>query len=288
MAAEREHAAYCQSLVRQADRDRYLATLFAPATARPHLFALYAFNVEVSSVRDRVSDPMPGEIRLQWWRDVLAGERDAEAAIHPVAAPLISAIERFSLSRAAFFNLVDARVFDLYDDPMPTMTDAEGYAGDTSSALLQIAAIILAGGEDPKTADAAGHGGVAYALTGQLRALPLHASRRQLYLAEDILGRHNVDPNRIFAGERSPELDDALAEIRFAARRHLAAARNALGEADKRALPAFLPLRLVEPYLAAMERPEFDPFRSFAEITPWRRLWSLWRASHRMAAGNFF
>ena len=56
------------------DRDRYLADLFAPADARPHLFALHAFNVEIARVRGKVSEPMPGEIRLQWWREHLRGE----------------------------------------------------------------------------------------------------------------------------------------------------------------------------------------------------------------------
>ena len=39
--------AYCAELVRTADRDRYLAALFAPAEHRGALYALYAFNVEI-------------------------------------------------------------------------------------------------------------------------------------------------------------------------------------------------------------------------------------------------
>jgi phytoene synthase len=44
--------AYCMELVRKADRDRFLATLFAPEEHRGALAALYAFNIEVSRVRD--------------------------------------------------------------------------------------------------------------------------------------------------------------------------------------------------------------------------------------------
>ena len=79
---------HCEELVRAADKDRYLATLFAPADRRGPLFALYAFNAEIASVRDRAREPMAGEIRLQWWRDVLNGERGGEAAANPVAAAL--------------------------------------------------------------------------------------------------------------------------------------------------------------------------------------------------------
>ena len=64
---------HCTALVREADRDRYLATLFAPAEHRDALYALYAFNAEIARVRDMAREPMPGEIRLQWWVDVLGG-----------------------------------------------------------------------------------------------------------------------------------------------------------------------------------------------------------------------
>ena len=44
--------AHCEALVRAADRDRFLATLFAKRERRGALFALYAFNVEIARVRE--------------------------------------------------------------------------------------------------------------------------------------------------------------------------------------------------------------------------------------------
>src|SRR4051794_24016021 len=120
--------AHCERLVRAADKDRFLATLFAPAEHRDALFALYAFNVEVARVRDIAREPLPGEIRLQWWLDVLRGERGGEAGANPIAAALLQTIERHGLSVAALGDLVEARLFDLYDDPMATLVDLEAYA----------------------------------------------------------------------------------------------------------------------------------------------------------------
>ncbi|HEY7972943.1 MAG TPA: phytoene/squalene synthase family protein, partial [Xanthobacteraceae bacterium] len=37
--------AHCEALVRASDKDRFVASLFAPTGTRPHLFALYAFNL---------------------------------------------------------------------------------------------------------------------------------------------------------------------------------------------------------------------------------------------------
>ena len=79
-------------LVRAADRDRYLAALYAPEDKRADLRALYAFNAEIAGVRDRVSQALPGEIRLQWWRDVIAAKDAGTEAGHPVADALLGAV----------------------------------------------------------------------------------------------------------------------------------------------------------------------------------------------------
>ena len=123
------NAEHCANLVREADRDRYLATLFAPAEHRDALLSLYAFNVEIARVRDLAREPMPGEIRLQWWREALAGERDTEAAAHPVAAALRETLHRYGLSADPLQALIDAHTFDLYDAPMASLRDFDDYAG---------------------------------------------------------------------------------------------------------------------------------------------------------------
>ena len=265
-------------VVRSRDRDRYVADLFAPDEARGHLFALHAFNAEVAHVRDVVSDPMLGEIRLQWWRDaILTGTGGG----HPVATALTETIGRFALPPAAFERLIDARLFDLYDDPMPTLNDLEGYAGDTSSSLIQLAAIVLAGGEDPGSAAAAGHAGVAYALTGLMRALPINAARGQSFLPDAMIVSRRVNKETLGTRRTTPELRSLLADLRTIARQHLAQAELELARLDPSVRPAFLPLALVRPYLDRMDRPNYDPFAG-AEIAPWRRQWIIWRAARRM------
>jgi phytoene synthase len=273
--------AFCETLVREADKDRYLATLFAPASARPHLFALFAFNAEVARVRELVSDPLPGEVRLQWWRDALAGNGHGDVSAHPVAAALIETIARCRLPVGPFFGLIEARVFDLYDDPMPTLDDLDGYAGETAAALLQLAALILAADGAAEASDIARHGGTAYAVTGLLRAFPLHASRGQLFVPVEVLGRHGVDRDEVFRGKYTPELKAALAEMRGYAHRHLAIASENISRLPISAIAAFLPVALVRGYLACMERPDYDPFITPVQVPQWRRQWTLWRAARQ-------
>jgi phytoene synthase len=259
--------AHCDALLRRDDRARWLASLFLPSRLRPHVNALYAFSLEIARVRQLVSEPRLGEIRFQWWREVLAG--DGEAA-HPVAAALLDTMARYSLPREPFISLIDARLFDLYDDPMPSAAALEAYAKATASSLFRLAARIVGDGEESAADDA----GVAYAVTGLLRALPWHLAAGQIYLPLDLLASHGLKPEGLRSG-RDAALLAVLDDLRALARRHLRAAASA--GAGKSA--AYLPLALCEPYLRQMEKPGYDPFVSRVELPDWRRLWLLWRGA---------
>lgn len=271
-----ENYRHCEALVRAADKDRYLATLFAPAEVRAPLFALYAFNVEIANVRDRAREPMPGEIRLQWWRDVLNGERAEEAAANPIAAALTETVSRHSLPVPRLLDLIEAHAFDLYDDPMPTFDALLGYLDKTSTAIFECAASISGGA----TGDLLERTGVSWGITALLRAFALHASRRQLFIPAPFLD-NGTTPEAIFAGQRTSGLNESLEVMRLIALRRFELVEREVASLPAHAMPAFLPVTLVPGYLAAMERPGYDPFRTPVEVPQWRRQWALWRAERR-------
>ncbi len=277
--------AACEASLKEgapADRDAWLASLFAPQTARPHVQALYAFSREIARVPDIVSQPTLGEIRLQWWAEAIEGARAAEAESHPVAAALFDTIEKFSLPRAALIALIDARLFDLYADPMPSLNDLEGYCGETQGVLMRLASLVLAAGDDPGGADACGHAGVAIGVARLLTDLPRHAARSQCFIPHDVLARHGALPEAIAAGLMSPALAGALAEMREIARRHARAAFEASANMRADARSSLLPVALIEPILRRMEARGFDAFRDAAEPAQWRRQWALWRAARKL------
>ena len=94
---------FCADVVRSHDFARYASTLFVPAPQRRALLAIYAFNVEISRVREHVSQPLPGEIRMQWWTDMLAGARHAGLALGLVQ--VIAALPRDASRRQLFVPL---------------------------------------------------------------------------------------------------------------------------------------------------------------------------------------
>jgi 15-cis-phytoene synthase len=278
-----ESYAHCRDLVRRTDKDRFLSGLFAPHDRRDHLYALYAFNAEVAGVRDKVSDALPGEVRLQWWCEALAGCGHGEVSRHPVAAALLDTLDRLDLPAEPLIDLVEARSFDLYDEPMATLADLESYVVSTASIPFHMSAAILGAADDAAVRDTLRDGGLAYGITGLLRAFGHCAARGKIYVPEELLARNGVPPHDILIGRRSPALDAALAELRSIARHHLDDARARQEEVPPQLAPAMLPLALVQPYLDRMDKAGCDPFAS-CTIPQWRRQWILWRAARKAGA----
>lgn len=273
---------YCFDLVRGADKDRFLSALFAPDDRRADLMALYAFNVEIARIREQVSEPTLGEMRLEWWRGELETLFSGGAGDHPVLQGLCAPARAGRLSRHGLESLIEARRFDLYDDPMPTLNDLEGYLGETSSSLIQMAAWILAGDEAGAAAEAAGLAGVAYGLAGLMRALPVHRARGQCFLPADMLAAHGITPAHVLSGRWSDELAAVLGELRDVAGRRLDEARALSRSVPRAVLPAFLPIALVDLYLARL-RASAGPgmLKAVHDVPQFRRQWRLWRCAMR-------
>ncbi|MDA9437401.1 phytoene/squalene synthase family protein [Bradyrhizobium sp. CCBAU 51627] len=268
---------FCADLVRSHDFPRYAATLFAPAAERRALLALYAFNVEIVRVRDQVSQPLPGEIRFQWWTDLFSGLVHGSAEGSPVAAELLRAIREFDLPVEPLLLLVDEHQFDLYNDPMPTMAALEGYLAATCSALFALAARIMGASSDAAE-HLARHAGLAQGIAQVIANLPRDASHRQLFLPQQFLTSHSCAMEDVFAGKGTPNLHAVLDQLIGEARQHLATAASLLAQVPPSARAAFLPLSQARADLDRLARPGRNPFAP-QPASRLRTLWTLWRAS---------
>ena len=271
--------AHCAGLARERERDRWLSALFAPEAARPPLHALAAFGAEVARIGAAAHEPLAGEMRLTWWREALAGAREAEASGHPVAAALIDAKTRFALPAAAFDDLLQARGFDLYDDAMPRLADLEAYCRQTASALFHVAALILGEGRDLGARQASEAAGLAFGLAEGLRRFPQAGPRGPIFLPRDVLERCGASLQDVRARRDGAPLRAALGELHAEARRRLEEAEALLADLPRAVVPAFVPLGAVRLDLARLQRAR-SPFEPFDAPAPWRRQWALWRWAH--------
>lgn len=250
---------YCIDQVRRFDHDRYLCALFAPAAARARLFALYAFNVEIARVREIVSEPVIGQMRLQWWRDTMAEIAAGKVRSHPVATALARAFAETPVRPELFERLLTGREFDLADAPPASLAALETYADETSATLLR-AALDLLDVADPETDAAARHIGLAWGLIGLLRAVPYHAQQRRLYLPEDLLSGAGVAADGLFEGRPSPGLATVVSAIVARADEHLARARAHRRAMRRLARPVLLLATLARRHRARLAQARFDVF----------------------------
>ncbi|WP_416799203.1 phytoene/squalene synthase family protein [Ciceribacter azotifigens] len=275
-----DNEAICLAGLRDTDRDRYLAALLSPADKRAGLVALYGFNAEIARIRDAVREQLPGEVRLQYWRDLVSGVEHGETAANPLGALLLETIRRHDLPVEALLRMLDARIFDLYDDPIESRGMFEGYAGDTASALIQLASLILAPDEAANCAERAGHAGVAQAVAGSILLLPRTNARGQLYIPLEILKAVGLDREGFLAGEDRARISAAVEAFAGLGREHLAKVRRA-GALPAAVMPAYLPVALVG---SVLDRAVAKPARVLAEeirAPQWRRqlllMWAMFR-----------
>lgn len=282
--APKDGAAFCADLVRSHDFVRYASTLFMPGPERRALLAIYAFNIEVSRVHEQVSQPLPGEMRLQWWTDMLAGVGHGGVEGNPVAAELLYAIRNHRLPVSPFSQLVEEHQFDLYNDPMPSLAALEGYLDATASALFAQATRVVA---RPSEAidHLARHAGLAQGMAQVIAALGRDASRQQLLLPLQLLQRHGSSKEEVFAGKPTPNIRAAIDQLADEAQGHLKTAFGLLADVSSGVRPIFLPLAHIRRELNRVRRADYDPFLP-KPVSRLRTLWTLWRAARTEEFGR--
>jgi NADH dehydrogenase [ubiquinone] 1 alpha subcomplex assembly factor 6 len=269
------------AIVRRHDRDRYQTALFAPADRREALFALYAFNYEVARVRESVTTPILGQIRLQWWREVIdAAYSGGPTRRHEIVQPLVGAIDALGLSRAPFDRLIDTRERDLADAPPADLAALVDYAEGTSSALLLLALEAI-GAAAPAAIAAAQEVGIGYAMAGLLRAMPFHAASGRSYIPRDVAARTGLDPEAYLRRRDTPALRATAAELAETAATHLAAGRQCGDHLPRQARAALLPGVIADRFLLRLKRAGFNPFAPELAVPDPLQSWRLAAAALR-------
>jgi NADH dehydrogenase [ubiquinone] 1 alpha subcomplex assembly factor 6 len=271
---------YCLDDVRRHDHDRYLCALFLPARIRDAAIALLAFNAEIARTREIVSEPLLGQIRLQWWRDTLDEISAGKVREHPVVSALAAAMSEHGIERTRLDAMIDAREADLEDAPPRNLAALEAYARATSGNLTA-SVMGLLGDRAPAFA-AAEEVGTAWALVGLARAVAFHAQTHRLFVPEDLLSAYEIERRSLFDLKPTPGLNRAIADIAGRAHELLASARAARESVTRAERRVLLPAVLADRYIADMAQAGNDPF-AFPASQPARALrlaWAAWRGRY--------
>ncbi len=200
------HFQHCADHLRRTDYGRYISCLFLQPELRNVAFALYAFHAKIREIPALISDPMPGEIRNQWWVDIVTNT--ATLSGDPLARALQEIIVKYDLPVERIERLLQAHVFDLYSDPITDRRALETYLGETYSCLFLLLVTVankIKGhpsneAQAAAIADACGHGGVFVGCVELLKSLPFHEYRKQAYFPKELSSCPRLEEHRGEAG----------------------------------------------------------------------------------------
>ncbi len=277
MAEPRADLSACGRMVRKNDQDRFFCTLFAPVDKREALFALYAFNHELARVAETVSEPMLGEIRLQWWREALDGIAAGTPRRHDVVEGLFVCWEQ-GIARATLEAMIDARAADLQPEPPADLDVLVDYGRKSAGNLMRLACDVVDDTHDaPETLfdDA----GAAIAMSGLLRSTASLCSQGRVVLPEALLDQHRLETRDVLKGEINSRLVSVVKAVAARAERHARTARKTSRKVPKSLVPALLPLSFALRDLATLKANGYNVFDpGLARQGGNRQLGVLWRA----------
>lgn len=247
---------YCAEFVKQHDPDRFLLSLFCDASYLEALWALFAFNYEISKTREVVSESTLGHIRLQWWRDEIAKIYDSNATQgNEILSALADAIQRYDLPKESFDKLIYAREFDLENVLPADMEGFTNYCDFTTTPLMQLVLLVVGG--DPKS-EAVRDVSITYAASGLLRAVPFHAKQGRAFLPENLLEEANISKDALFSFQKK----EGIAEI----------VRKVTVECSKRSKPDHIFLKgsniLADLYFRQIKDLNYDVFAPKLQLSP--------------------
>ena len=270
------HDEYCLAQVRQGDRDRYLALLFAPASARSALAAVAAFNLELARAASEITESMLGLVRLQWWREAVEEIRaGGTVRRHQVAEALAAATRAHGLSTDRMLAMIASREEELESDGPPTQAVFDARADATAANLIRLS--LQAVGRDPEETGlsaACASVGRAYATVGCARSVLLDARRRRIRVPAEALAEAGVDLDQLLELRPQPALQACLRLLAERAASDLQAGRQA--SIPRSARPLLLTARLAALHLERLRRAAYDPFDprviASAPFDVWRML----------------
>lgn len=259
------------------ESDQYVQLLFLPTELRGPAASVLAFQQEIDRIPYLIREPMPGEVRLQWWREVFMGKRDGEANANPFAGALLATIEKYDLPKDGFVRFLDAKVFDLYNDPMPDRATLEAYLGESESFILHMLALISGTENNTALANACGHVGVALGIANIMLRMPFHMDKQQTYIPVDLIEACGIDASSWLSSETPNHI---LVYQGFIAlgQEHLKKAKLETAKLPKHKRAVFLSLSYAELIFNRANK-KTKKLRDPIVISPLAKQWALLKAS---------
>jgi NADH dehydrogenase [ubiquinone] 1 alpha subcomplex assembly factor 6 len=291
---------YCINSVRKVDYENFLSTgLIRPSSLQRPSMAIRALNVELSLIRDQISNTQIGKIRLEFWRETIdsiyssLNTNTSRKINHPVAREIDLVIKYNQLSKLWFHRLIKSREITLNDMPFKDIEQLENYLEQSITPTYYLL-LELAKQRSLNTDHIASHLGInnsycniiyfsylgrAQGLINTVRSIPYNAHKRRCFIPQSYLIEHNISQQDIFNGQFSNEqIRHVIYKLCSQSCFHLQKTIKLYEEYSRNINHSlFLPIIVIYDYLKRIKNIDFDlTNKSINERNPWL-IWNLWK-----------
>lgn len=242
--------------------------------AAQNIFSLF---LELKKIPSTISEPMLGEIRTTWWREMIeAGDPENIGA--PLARQILAVIERFSLNKNLFYDLIEGFTSDLYKETYPTQKELDQFFDQTYGSYFAILHQLCS---DHTGSDAAmKFAGRALGTATTLYETPIALQRNQHYFPQEMLADHSMSSEDVFERIYSSSQAQLVGEVTKSSLEWLKTANEKIKLIENQTKPAFTPLAQIKPMLN-MVRKTVNPLTQITPLNPLSFQWHLWKCARR-------
>ncbi len=239
--------------IKNFDYDNYICTIFAPKETWNDISAILNFNIEVATIKGKVSEPMLGAIRLQWWCDAVANLHNNLIPNNKILADLKMVIDRYDLDRGLISGILEARSKDFLETPFENIEETINYISATTYNINKLIFDVLNQKkiqEEDKTKllDIIKNHSIAYGITALIRSYNSNLKNGRIVIKDEAELQELIK----IANERLKDAKNSLRTLKG-------------GKFLKNFAPVLLKGKVAEFYLKQIKR-QLDRNRSSKEL----------------------
>jgi squalene synthase HpnC len=209
--------AYTRWLATHHYENFHVVSFLLPKRLHQDFYNVYSYCRWADDLGDEMGDRAESLRLLNWWRHELDAMYDGEAR-HPVFVALRPTVERYSIPREPFSNLIDAFIQDQTVTRYRDFDELFGYCRNSANPVGRLV-LYLGGYSDAHRQRLSDATCTALQLANFWQDVTVDLLKDRVYIPLDVMARHGYTVEELFARRFNPAFYEVMREIVDTARR---------------------------------------------------------------------